>query len=51
MEGEPESGVALSALDQLQASLRKRKVNVAQWARTLNAERQAAALRQPSKSQ
>ena len=51
MEGEPESGVALSALDQLQASLRKRKVNVTQWARTLNAERQAAAPRRPSKSQ
>ena len=51
MEGEPESSTALGALDQLQASLRKRKVNVTQWVRTLNAERQAVAPRQPSKSQ
>ena len=51
MEREPESSTALSALDQLQASLRKRKVNVTQWARTLNAERQAATPRLSSKSQ
>ena len=51
MEWEPESSTALSALDELQASLRKRKANVSQWARTLNAERQAAAPRLSSKSQ
>lgn len=51
MDGEPGSNTALSALDQLQASLRKRKVNVTQWARALNAERQAAAPRLSSKSQ
>lgn len=51
VDGEPGSNTALSALDQLQASLRKRKVNVTQWARTLNAERQAAAPRLSSRSQ
>ena len=51
MEEEPGSNTALSALDQLQASLRKRKVNVTQWARTLDAERQAAAPQLSSKSQ
>lgn len=45
------SSTALGALDELQASLRKRKVNVSQWARALNAERQAAAPRLSSKSQ
>ena len=51
MEEESGSSTALGALDELQASLRKRKVNVSQWARALNAERQAAAPRLSSKSQ
>ena len=51
MEWESGSSAAPGALDQLQASLRKRKVNVTQWARTLNAERQAATPRLSSKSQ
>ena len=49
-EGEPGSGTTLGALDRLQSSLRERKVDVAQWARDLKAERRAAARRLSSKS-
>ena len=38
-------GAVLSALDRLQASLRLRKVNLAQWERDLKAERRATARR------
>ena len=38
---------ALGALDRLQASVQERKVNVADWARELTAEREAAAYRLP----
>ena len=43
-------GVALGALDQLQASLRLRKVNFARWERDLKAERHAIAGRPAPKT-
>ena len=45
IDGEGGDGAALSALDRLQASLRLRKVNLAQWERDLKAERRATARR------
>ena len=44
-------GAALGTLDRLQASLRARRVNLAQWERDLKAERRAAARRLPPKTQ
>lgn len=38
-------GDALAALDQLQASLRSRKVDLERWAREVESERRAAGLR------
>ena len=38
-------GDALAALDQLQASLRSRKIDLDQWAREVESERQAAGRR------
>ena len=38
---------ALGALDRLQASLRKRKVDVARWSRDLKNERRAVSRRMP----
>ena len=45
IDGSLGDGVALGALDRLQASLRSRKVNLAQWERDLKAERRATAHR------
>ena len=50
MEGGPDNGAALGALDRLQTSLRERKVDVTEWARDLKTERRAAARRLPSRS-
>ena len=44
-EDVPTQNAALDALDRLQSSLRERKVDTAQWARDLKAERRAAARR------
>lgn len=48
-EDAPSQSTALDALDRLQTSMRKRKVDVTRWARDLNAERRAAAQRLHSK--
>ena len=45
IDGSPGDGTALGTLDRLQASLRLRKVNLAQWERDLKAERHATARR------
>lgn len=45
---DPDDGAALSALDRLQASLRARRVDLAQWERDSEAERRASARRLPS---
>lgn len=45
IDGIPSDGAALSALEQLQASLRLRKVNFAQWERDLKVERRATSQR------
>ena len=45
IDGIPSDSVALSALDQLQASLRLRKVNFARWERDLKVERRATSQR------
>ena len=50
-EGEPGSATTLGALDRLQRSLRERQVDVARWARDLEAERRAAMRRLASKPQ
>lgn len=50
-KGEPGSSARLDALDRLQRSLRERQVDVARWARDLEAERRAATRRLSSKSQ
>ena len=50
-EESPGKETTLSALDRLQASLRDRQVDVAQWAQELKDERRAAARKIPSKSQ
>ena len=42
-------GEALEALDQLQASLRSRNINVEQWAREVESGRRAAGRRRDSK--
>ena len=39
---EPGNAAALDALDRLQASVRKRKVNIEQWERSWATEREAA---------
>jgi len=44
-EDVPPQNVALDALDRLQASLRERNVDTAQWLRDLKAERRATARR------
>ena len=49
--GDRDNGAALSALDRLQASLRGRRVDLAQWERDSKAERRASARRLPSESQ
>lgn len=46
--GDPDDDAALSALDRLQASLRARRVDLAQWERDSEAERRASARRLPS---
>ena len=45
LDGIPGDGAALGALDRLQASLRARRVSLAQWERDLKAERRAIARR------
>ena len=45
IDGGGGDGAAVGALDRLQASLRLRKVNLAQWERDLKAERRATARR------
>ncbi|MXX11501.1 MAG: ribbon-helix-helix protein, CopG family [Nitrospira sp. SB0677_bin_15] len=45
IDGIPSDVAALSALDQLQVSLRLRKVNFAQWERDLKVERRATSQR------
>lgn len=50
IDGSPGDGVALGALDQLQASLRSRRVNFVQWERDVKAERRATARRLAAKS-
>ena len=47
----PEGGDALEALDQLQASLRSRSVDLEQWAREVEAGRRAAGRRLASDTQ
>ena len=49
-EDAPNQSTALSALDRLQASVRKRNVDVSRWARDLRNERRAAARRLHSKT-
>ena len=49
--GDPGDDEALSALDRLQASLRARRVDLAQWERDSEAERRASARRLPSEPQ
>lgn len=44
-EDVPTQNAALDALDRLQSSLRERKVDTAQWAKDVKAERRAAARR------
>ena len=46
--GDPGDDAALSALDRLQASLRARRVDLAQWERDSEVERRASARRLPS---
>ena len=46
--GDLGDAAALSALDRLQASLRARRVDLAQWERDSEAERRASARRLPS---
>ena len=50
IDGISGAGAALGALDQLQASLRSRRVNLAQWERDLKAERRAIAGRPAPKT-
>ena len=45
IDGIPTDGGALGALDQLQASLRSRRVKLVQWERDLKAERRAISQR------
>ena len=49
--GDPGDDAALSALDRLQASLRARRVDLAQWERDSKAERRASAWRLPFEPQ
>ncbi len=51
IDGISGDGAALGTLDRLQASLRARRVNLAQWERDLKAERRATAWRLPPKTQ
>ena len=46
----PERGTTLEALDQLQSSVRERRIDLEKWARDVKSERQATALRRPDKS-
>lgn len=45
IDGSPGNGAVLGALDRLQASLRTRRVNHAQWERDVKVERRATARR------
>ena len=49
-DGSPGDGAVLGALDRLQASLRSRRVDLAQWERDLKAERRATARRPAPKT-
>ena len=46
----PEKGTTLEALDQLQSSVRERRIDLKKWGRDVKSERQANALRGPDKS-
>ena len=46
----PERGTTLQALDQLQSSVRERRIDLEKWARDVKSERQATALRRPDRS-
>ena len=48
-EDGPLQNVALEALDRLQSSLRERRIDTAQWAKELKAERRAGARRPRSR--
>ena len=45
----PEKRTTLEALDQLQSSVRERRIDLEKWARDVKAERQATDLRRPDK--
>ena len=46
----PARGTTLEALDQLQSSVRERRIDLEKWSRDVKAERQTTALRRPDKS-
>ena len=50
VDGSPGDGAAWGALDQLQASLRSRRVNLVRWERDLKAERRETARRPAPKT-